>query len=84
MTVSLYRLNVKEVRRNRGLYFLLIFLSTTFWTSAQELELVIPRGHTNPVTHITVSPDKKFILSSDGTNELIIWSATTAGGNNWN
>ena len=42
-------------------------------SNAQELSLIIPKGHTNTVTHFEVTNDYKYVVSTDGSNEIVVW-----------
>ena len=56
----------------RFLLFSLSFLFTLF-LCGQQVELVIPTGHTRQVQDIVVDKDTTFIASIQNGNEIIIW-----------
>lgn len=60
----------------RFLALTLLLVSTL--ASGQDLHLVIPRGHTGTVTQISVSHDNKYAISTDGTNEIVVWDYEAA------
>lgn len=57
---------------------LLFFIDINKKCLSQDLKLVIPKGHTNLVTKIALSENKKFIASSDGSNGLTLWDNINA------
>ncbi len=55
-------------------YFLISsFVCLSFITSSQDLELIIPVGHTGVVQGMDLSPNGKFLASIDFSNEIVIW-----------
>ncbi len=46
--------------------------------SAQELDLVVPVGHTGTVLDVAVSPDQKFVASIDDGFDIVIWDHARA------
>ena len=48
----------------------------TFSLSAQQVELVIPTGHTRQIQDIVIDADTTFIASIQNGNEIILWDYT--------
>lgn len=66
------RRRVKRFTLKLVLTFALCSSMTTGAALAQELELVVQTGHSQGVGHVSVSPDGKFLASSDY-EKIILW-----------
>ncbi len=53
-------------------YFVLLLSSG--WAQS-SLKLIIPIGHTQPITALAISPDDKFVLSGGDDNMVHLWNA---------
>ena len=57
----------------RSLASLLLYFTAFSSVVAQEIELIIPLGHTRRVVDMTVSPGQKWMASIDGSTEVKLW-----------
>ncbi|MCI0683014.1 MAG: serine/threonine protein kinase [Gemmataceae bacterium] len=49
------------------------------WDVTTRKELRVFRGHQGPVRSVAISPDKRFVLSSDHAGHVILWDAVQGG-----
>jgi WD40 repeat protein len=57
--------------------FLLLFVFVTGFCKGQKLELVLPAGHADNIYTTVVSPDNKYIVSSDASGVSKIWEKSS-------
>ncbi|MBS1731604.1 MAG: caspase family protein [Bacteroidetes bacterium] len=57
-------------------YFILLLI-ITIKTFAQNPELMIPRGHAEGISDITISPNDKWLASGSSDKSVRIWDATS-------
>lgn len=60
---------------NRLHLFLLLF--SPYFAFAQTPRLIVPVGHVNPVSMVSISPDGKYILSGDDNGVINLWLTET-------
>lgn len=61
---------------NEGIkYFLLqILLCISILSFAQKAELIIPKGHTNPISELAIDANQQWLASTQGNSEYTIWN----------
>lgn len=58
-------------------FFFFLFLLISIATNAQKLKLMMPIGHTNPITSCAFSKDGKFIVTGSEDKTAKIWDVNT-------
>ena len=60
-------------------YLTLIFCIACFTATAQLPKLVVPVGHTNPITAMATDPSGDYLYSIDGGSQVTVWDVSSRG-----